>query len=104
MLIAKVAVMVYGILAIVGGIIGYKKAQSKVSLVSGSVSGALLVVCSIASFLGQNWGLILGAIVAAVLVIVFVVRLLKTKKFMPAGLMIIGGIIVLLVTVLPMIS
>jgi len=101
MLIAKIAIIVYGILAIAGGIIGYQSAKSKVSLISGSISGVLLLIGGIASFFGQNWGIILGAIVAAVLVVVFIIRLVKTKKFMPAGLMILGGVIVLLVTVPP---
>jgi uncharacterized membrane protein (UPF0136 family) len=34
-------------------------------------------------------------------VIVFIVRLIKTKKFMPAGLMILGGVITLGVAILP---
>jgi len=102
MLIAKLAVVLYGILAIAGGIIGYKTAQSKVSLTSGSISGILLLIGGIASFLGQTWGLILGTIITAILIIVFLARLWKTKKFMPAGLMIIGGVVVLLLTVPPM--
>jgi len=98
MLIAKIAVILYGLLSIVGGVIGYKTAGSKVSLISGSISGVLLFIGGIASFLGQSWGLILATIITAILIIVFIARLLKTKKFMPAGLMIMGGVIVLIVT------
>lgn len=98
MLIAKIAVILYGLLSIVGGVIGYKTAGSKVSLISGGISGVLLLVGGIASFLGQSWGLILATIITAILIIVFIARLLKTKKFMPAGLMIMGGVIVLIVT------
>ena len=48
---------------------------------------------------GQAWGLILATVVAAVLVIVFCIRLAKTRKFMPAGLMIVLGAIALVVMV-----
>lgn len=83
----------------VGGVMGYKSAGSKVSLISGSVSGVILLVAGIASLLEQDWGLALGSIVSAILIIVFLSRLWKTRKFMPAGLMIIAGAIVLVVTV-----
>ncbi|MDF0555398.1 TMEM14 family protein [Kamptonema sp. UHCC 0994] len=83
----------YGILTFVGGIIGYAKAQSKASLISGSLSGLLLIFSGIVQLQGQSWGLILATVVAAVLVIVFIARLVKTKKLMPAGLMIAGGIV-----------
>ncbi|AFZ42872.1 protein of unknown function UPF0136 [Halothece sp. PCC 7418] len=98
MLIAKIAVILYGLLSIVGGIMGYKTAHSKVSLVSGGISGVLLLIGGIASFLGQSWGLILATIITAILILVFLIRLVKTQKFMPAGLMIIGGVIVLVLT------
>ena len=97
--VANIAVIVYGILALVGGVMGYKSAGSKVSLISGSISGVILLLAGIASLLEQDWGLILGSIVSAVLIIVFLSRLWKTRKFMPAGLMIIAGAVVLVLTV-----
>jgi uncharacterized membrane protein (UPF0136 family) len=96
MVLAKIAVILYGVLALIGGIIGYKNAKSKVSLISGTISGILLLLGGIVSFLGQSWGLPLATIVSALLVVVFLVRLWKTRKFMPAGLMIIFGVVVLL--------
>ncbi|MBD2001238.1 hypothetical protein H6F93_25090 [Leptolyngbya sp. FACHB-671] len=89
--LAIVAAIAYGILSIVGGIIGYVQAQSKTSLISGSVSGALLILAGILSLTGISGGLWLAAIVTVALIIVFAVRLSKTRKFMPAGLMIIAG-------------
>lgn len=88
----NLAAIAYGILALVGGIMGYAKANSKVSLASGSISGILLVVSGLLSWFGQSWGLILAAAIAGVLVVVFSVRLVKTRKFMPAGMMLIAGI------------
>ncbi|MDY7005251.1 MAG: TMEM14 family protein [Cyanobacteriota bacterium] len=90
--IAIIAAIAYGILAIVGGIIGYSKAGSKISLISGSVSGLLLIFSGIIQLMGMNWGLIFSTIIATILVITFIIRLVKTRKMMPAGLMIFTGI------------
>lgn len=99
MTLTMIAVILYGVLAIVGGIIGYRKAGSKISLISGTISGIGLLLAGIVAALGNNWGLPLASVISAVLVIVFIARLVKTKKFMPAGLMIIGGLVVLVLTI-----
>ena len=62
-----VAAIAYGILAIVGGAIGYKQAQSQASLISGTTSGLLLILGGVARSLGQVWGLGLAAIVTVAL-------------------------------------
>ncbi|MEH1836213.1 MAG: TMEM14 family protein [Nostoc sp.] len=90
-----VAAFTYGILAFVGGIIGYIQAKSLVSLLSGSISGLLLIFAAYFQLQGQTWGSILAMLVTAVLVIFFAFRLVKTRKFMPAGLMTILGILAL---------
>ncbi|MEH2463157.1 TMEM14 family protein [Nostoc sp.] len=97
--LSMIAALAYGILAIVGGIIGYIQAKSKVSLLSGSISGLLLILAAYFQFQGQTWGSILAVLITAVLVVVFGFRLAKTRKFMPAGLMTILGILALAVMV-----
>lgn len=92
-MIGIITAIAYGVLAIVGGIIGYVQAQSKVSLISGSVSGLLLIVAGVMQLQGQRAGLILATVITSVLVIVFAIRLIKTRKFMPAGLMSLLGIV-----------
>lgn len=99
-----IAAFAYGILAIAGGIIGYIQATSKVSLISGSISGLLLILAAYFQLQGQSWGSILAVIVTAVLVVVFAVRLAKTRKFMPAGLMTILGMLALAVMVSQMVG
>jgi len=94
-----IAALAYGILAIVGGIIGYIQARSQVSLISGSVSGLLLILSAYFQLQGQRWGLILAAVVTAVLLVVFAGRLAKTRKLMPAGLMTVLGALALVVMV-----
>lgn len=89
------AAITYGLLALVGGWMGYQKAKSKISLISGGVSGLLLIIGGTLALNGVSGGLILSALISAVLVLVFAIRLAKTKKIMPAGLMIIAGLIAL---------
>lgn len=96
MSLALIIALIYGVLAIVGGVIGYLKARSKPSLISGIVSGLLLIIGALRAAQGIASGLWLVKIVTLVLLIVFIVRLIKTKKFMPAGLMVIGGVITLI--------
>ena len=90
-----IAALAYGILAIVGGIIVYVQVSSKASLISGSISGLLLIFAGVIQLGGQAWGLILAIVITALLVIVFAIRLAKTRKFMPAGLMAILGLVTL---------
>ncbi|MEL6552430.1 MAG: TMEM14 family protein [Cyanobacteria bacterium J06621_11] len=91
--LAPVTTLTYGILAIAGGAIGYKQAGSQVSLLSGIVSGLLLLIAAYLLFGASPAGPLMSGIVTLVLVIVFSIRLAKTRKFMPAGLMIILGVV-----------
>jgi uncharacterized membrane protein (UPF0136 family) len=89
---AALSAIVYGILAIGGGILGYIKVKSQQSLISGAMSGILLLLGGIGHLQGAAWGLPLSIAVTGVLIVVFAIRLSKTRKFMPAGLMIITGL------------
>jgi uncharacterized membrane protein (UPF0136 family) len=99
-----VAAIAYGILAIVGGIIGYVQAKSKASLISGIISGLLLIIAGVMQLQGQGLGRILAIVVTIALIIVFAMRLAKTRKFMPAGLMTALGVAALVVMLKQMTS
>ena len=97
---------IYGFLLLAGGFIGYKKAGSKMSLYMGIVSGLLIFV---GAYLTTNMsvepqrslrGFMLTAVVSGILVIVFIKRLLKTKKFMPLGMLIIVSVLVFIFSIL----
>ncbi|MEA5582216.1 TMEM14 family protein [Nodularia harveyana UHCC-0300] len=90
-----IATLVYGILAMIGGIIGYIQANSQVSLVSGVISGLLLLVAGYFQIQGESWALIVAVLVTVILVIFFALRFAKTRKFMPGGLMVILGMLAL---------
>ncbi len=76
----------YAIILFLGGLIGFKKG-SKESLIAGSASAVSILF--VTYHLGQSYksGLEIMAIVNGILVFTFLKRLLKTKKFMPAGML-----------------
>lgn len=92
MLTGIIAAFAYGALAILGGIMGYIQAGSKVSLISGFLSGLLLLLGGLLWSQGIPAGAGLAIGVTAALVVVFIRRWMQTKKAMPALLMIGTGI------------
>ena len=94
--LAIAATIIYGLLAGIGGIFGYVKSRSKPSLISGCISGILLLVAAFMQIQGNSLGLLIAKVIVSLLVIVFVFRLVKTKKFMPAGIMTITGVAALI--------
>ena len=94
--LAIAATIIYGLLAGFGGILGYLKSQSKPSLISGCISGLLLLIAAFMQIQDNSLGLLISKVIILLLVIVFTVRLIKTKKFMPAGIMLIAGVAALI--------
>lgn len=92
-----IATLIYGILLLIGGIMGYVSARSKPSLISGVVSGLLLLVSGMLQWQQISAGLVLAQIITIVLAVVFAVRLWKTRKFMPAGLMLVVSVATLVI-------
>lgn len=93
MSLGVIAAIAYGLFAIMGGIVGYTKAKSKISLFAGCGTGILLILGGILQIQGLTWGLIFSIVMSVFLIITFISRLLKTRKFIPSGLMIIAGFI-----------
>ena len=92
--IAKLLLTVYGILLILGGFMGLK-AGSKVSVIMGSISGLLTLL---ALYLKPMPSYCSVAIISGVLSVVFIIRLIKTHKFMPSGMLLILSLIALIIS------
>jgi uncharacterized membrane protein (UPF0136 family) len=87
----KIVLWVYVVLLVAGGLIGYLKAGSTMSLVTSTVFAIPLALCALGVL--PPW---VGRLLTAVLAGFFVFRVIKTGKFMPAGMMAIVSAIVLL--------
>jgi uncharacterized membrane protein (UPF0136 family) len=87
----KEILWIYIVLLVIGGLIGFFKAQSKVSLIMSVAFAVALSLCAI-GIIPQP---IVPDILLAALLLVFAIRLGKTKKFMPAGLMLVITILAL---------
>ena len=85
--VGKISLLILSIIVCVGGVAGFLKAKSKASLIAGLISGALLAVAYSISERNAQQGMILGAGMSALLCVVFGIRLKKTGKFMPSGML-----------------
>jgi uncharacterized membrane protein (UPF0136 family) len=95
----RIYILVFGILTIAGGVMGFVKAKSKPSLVGGGVAGLLLVLAGY--LLGtdnEHAGLVLAILTCIALAGRFVPGFVKTKKWMPAGIMAVLGVIGMVLT------
>ena len=83
----KIYFLIFGVLTIAGGIVGYVKAGSVPSIIAGSITGVLLIVAGLLLPEHRLPGLIIGLIVSLVLAAQFIPKFIRTGKLMPAGLM-----------------
>ena len=74
---------VYIVLLVAGGIMGFVKAGSKMSLLTSLAFAAVLALCNANVIQVQH----LTDIILALLIVFFGMRFAKGKKFMPMGLM-----------------
>jgi len=88
---ANLVLWIYIVLLVVGGLIGFLKAKSRVSLIMSVTFAALLSLCA-AHLVFQYY---VADILLAALLVVFGIRLTKTKKFMPSGMMLILTLVAL---------
>jgi uncharacterized membrane protein (UPF0136 family) len=70
MFIQALITLIYGIIIVAGGVMGFVMAKSMPSLLSGGVLGVVAIIGSILIYLGRPYGKIL-ALVAAILVGLF---------------------------------
>lgn len=85
----------YVVLLLIGGLIGFFSAKSKVSLMTSAVAVALLILARLPGVFQPSFGRGLENVIMALLIVAFAWRLSKTKKFMPNGLMLILTVVVL---------
>jgi len=90
------ALWIYIVLLLVGGLMGLIKAGSKISLVTSATFALLLALCA----LGIIRPFYVADIILGALVLVFGIRFAKGRKFMPSGMMLGLSVVVLAVLLL----
>ncbi len=78
-----IVLWIYIALLLAGGLIGFIKAKSMISLVTSALFAALLALCAT----GVIRPFYIADILVGLLLVVFGVRFAKGRKFMPSGLM-----------------
>ena len=89
MALAQTVVLIYGIFSLVGGIIGFLKAKSKASLIAGSISGILLLICANGIGNGNRVSYLAALFISLALGIRFFKTWLVKKKIMPDLIMVV---------------
>ena len=84
---AKIYFIIFGLLTIVGGVIGYVKAGSTASIIAGGISGIALIAAAFLLPGNPPLGLIIAGLISIALAARFIPAFMKTGKVMPAGLM-----------------
>ena len=82
----SIILWIYIVLLVLGGLMGFIKAKSKPSLIASVAFAVALSACQLVGRLGELHG---PDILLVLLLIVFAMRLAKTRKFVPSGLMIV---------------
>jgi uncharacterized membrane protein (UPF0136 family) len=83
----RIYFILFGVLTIAGGIVGYVKAGSVVSIIAGVITGVLLLVAAFLLPEHRAAGLATGFIISLLLAAQFIPKFLRTGKVMPAGMM-----------------
>ena len=91
---------VFGALTIIGGVIGYVKAQSVPSIIAGTITGLLLLLAGYLLPQNRTAGLVTAFIVSLLLAAQFLPKFIRTGKVMPAGLMSILSVIGIVVAIM----
>ena len=97
---AKIYFIVFGLLTIIGGVMGYLKAGSMASIIAGTISGALLLLAAFLLPGNAVAGLALAGIISIALAGRFVPAFLSTGNFMPAGMMSVLSVIGIIMAIL----
>lgn len=87
------SIVIYALVVLLGGVIGFAKAGSTASIVMGAAFALLLLLSSLLVHKKMEIGVYISLILIGFLACFFGYRFFSSFKFMPAGLMMILSII-----------
>lgn len=87
--LAAGVILAYAAILIVGGFVGWRFSGSRISFTAGLGSAALLVTAYRLASIRPLAGYVMASGVSLALTVLFGLRFRKTKKFMPAGMMLV---------------
>ena len=96
---SKIYFIAFGVLTIVGGMVGYLKAGSVASIIAGSITGVLLLVAAFLLPEHRAIGLATAFIISLLLAAQFVPKFIRTGRVMPARMMSILSVIGLIAAI-----
>ena len=94
-----IEVWVYGVIMILGGIAGFVRVGSKASLISGVGFGLALLATGFGVWRGSQDSLLAAIVIALLLVVLFAIRYVKKRRFMPAGMLAVLSIVAMVMFV-----
>jgi uncharacterized membrane protein (UPF0136 family) len=83
----RIYFLIFGVLTITGGIIGYVSKGSVPSIIAGTIAGLLLLLAAFLLPAHSGVALIIALAVSLLLAGQFVPKLIRTGQIMPAGMM-----------------
>ena len=95
-----IIVIVYAIAVLIGGIVGYCKAASLPSLISGSSFGLLLLLSALIMHRKKEWGYWMAFFLSVILQGFFTWRFAKSLNFFPAGFLSFVSLFVIIILAL----
>ena len=93
-------VLIYGALLVLGGVMGFIKAGSLISLIFGTVFGGAVLLSAWGMFKKKREAIYAALILAFAIDALFTYRMMETGKLFPAGVICILSLVVIIVLAL----
>ena len=90
-----IVILLFGLLVLGGGIIGYATAGSVASVIAGSAFGLGLLVSGLGVLRRKELGFVFAPLITLFLTAFFAYRLIQSGDFIPSGLMGVLGLVAL---------
>ena len=90
-----IVILVYGLVVLGGGIIGYTASGSMASVIAGGAFGLGLLASGVGVLRGKDMGFLMAPTLTLLLTAFFGYRFVASGEFMPSGLMSVLGVVAL---------